>query len=220
MPTYKTAQGLLNRVLKTPYFGEVIPYHKVGGTAPLVVVVGENASGKSFFRRVVTSVCQHVTKKQIECIPLSMEARSSSMMGAMKGFVYGDESYESTGVNSVYLVTGGIKTSRSRDNPHVVFWDEPDLGLSGGYAAGLGKTLCEYANNPPKHLVAAFVVTHSRELLSQVLPCDPIYIHLGRDPSPTLQEWIDRPVKPLDPTGLKAESHKTFKKIQRVLNKK
>ena len=221
MTTYKTAKGILDRTLKTPYFTKsVIPYHRVEGKGPLVVVIGENASGKSFLRRVIGSVCMHFCKPKIEFMGLSMEGRRNTSFNPWMTFVYGDESYESTGVNSVDTVLTGIETCRKRETPHVIFWDEPDLGLSEGYAAGLGEKIRDFAIDPPKHTVAAFIVTHRRALVEALLPANPTLIYLGEEGPATLQEWVEAPIQAKDPSKLKHASRERSKAIKRVLDQR
>lgn len=73
-----TVKALLDELLALPYFrpfgGDpaAIPFVRSNGVTPLVVMVGDNASGKSFARRLVFALCQ---KRATECIHLSMEGR-------------------------------------------------------------------------------------------------------------------------------------------------
>ena len=60
--TFKTASQLLDHMLDLAYFhpeGDepaAIPCHRVAGRDPLVVMVGDNASGKSFARRIINAI--------------------------------------------------------------------------------------------------------------------------------------------------------------------
>lgn len=107
---------LVEDVLKYEYFwgdDAAIPYTWVPSEAqtPLVVVTGENASGKSFFRRVVQSYNQH---RGVENIHISMEGRRSISSNPLLVFIYGDEEIDATGVNSIKTVLSGIKTCQGR----------------------------------------------------------------------------------------------------------
>ncbi len=220
---FTTARTLLDRIFDLAYFHEedgavAIPYHRVDGRNRLIVIVGENASGKSFFRRIVQSVCR---KNKIECIPISAEGRRQIAYSPWLTFVYGDESYEATGVNSTNTVLSGIKTCRGREEKHVIFWDEPDLGLSDSWAAGVGQQLCKFAQDLPEKTVAAFVVSHNRALVRELLPAEPFYLHLGVDTAEapaTLQQWINKPCTPRDPELLLEMGHKRFQMIQHILD--
>jgi hypothetical protein len=223
-PTFEfnDAEGLINESLTLDYFSPnddgvtPIPAHWVPGKGKLVVVVGENASGKSFFRRIVSGVCKSTG---VECMPISMEGRGG-YYGGLRGMIYGDESWQATGVNSARTVKQGILTCESRDKPHVIFWDEPDLGLSENGCAGIGVAIREALTEPPKHTTAAIVVTHSKPLVRELLPLDPHYLHLGSEDAPkTLFDWLQRPIVPRHPDELLESGHRRFKLIQTILNR-
>jgi hypothetical protein len=226
--SFSNLSQLLDEVLWFPYFEPedekeaAIPVLRVPGAKknPLVVVVGDNAGGKSFFRRVVSVVAGHATK-DTEFIHLSMEGRMQSV--AWRSFIYGDEQYHCTGENSGGTVLTGIRTCLDRESRHVIFWDEPDLGLSDSWAAGMGQTLAQFSKDATKHTLAAFVVTHSKALVGQLLGTQPTYLHVGKAPEKapqTLQEWLDAPVAPRDLAQLKEESRKRYRKIQKIMNRR
>lgn len=219
---FKTALGLVRQILKLDYFradedGEVaIPAVWVPGTGPLVVVVGDNAGGKSFLRRIAHGMCQ---RNKVEFMDISMEGRRGISGAPWLVFVYGDEQHHSTGELSSGTILTGIKTCRDRKTNHVIFWDEPDLGLSEAWAAGAGQAIREYVEQANKHTLAAFVVTHSRPLVQQLLPLNPHYLHLGSDTAPeTLEAWTKRKVRARKLSRLPELSRKRFKAIQRILN--
>lgn len=219
---FNNSSQLFDHVLGLDYFhpdGDeppAIPFHRAAGEDPVVVVVGDNASGKSFARRIVCAICR---KNDIEAISISMQGRAGpDFSGGVRGFIYGDETYRSTGENSVSTVITGIETCRRRTTPHVMIWDEPDIGLSDSWAAGCGVAIRKFADEPPACTRAIVVVTHSRALVTQLLPVKPHYVHLGDgDPPPTLEAWIDRPVVPRDIAQLGELSHARFRKIQKIL---
>lgn|SRR5574338_615911 len=219
---FTTARGLLDHALELDYFhpndkGVVpIPVHRTHGRGNFVVVVGENASGKSFLRRILTALCREA---DIEMMPISMEGRGGEY-GGLRGFIYGDETWQSTGENSSVTVLTGIRTCEGREKPHVIFWDEPDLGLSDGWAAGMGQALCTFAKDLPKMTYGAIVVSHSRALVRELLPAKPHYLHVGSEEAPpTLEAWLERPIVARPIEQLKAESFKRFKAIQKILDR-
>lgn len=195
-----------------------IPYHFVETAGKLAVIVGENAAGKSFVRRLVSEMCRSI---HVEAIPLSMEHRAggSFMYGPARALVYGDEHTFATGANSASLVKTGITTCLGRDSSHVIFWDEPDIGLSDNAAAGAGAAIREFVPEATSHTRAIFVATHSRYLVRELLPLNPHYLHLGLGDKapPTLQDWVDRPVVPMDLDRLQKEGHARFKAILAIL---
>ncbi len=217
--------SILEHLLDMRYFhgedGEspVIPLHYAPGKVPLFVVVGPNAGGKSFLRRLVQAVCRKQTPR-VECMAVSMEFRTESGNPA-RAFVFGAEDWESTGQISGRTITSGIKTCHDRKIEHVVFWDEPDLGLSDGYAAGAGRTLAAFAKSMPEKTLAAFVVTHSKALLRQLVDAEPHYMHVGdEDPPKTLRAWLDTEAPVLSIEELSEASITRFRRIQKIIDKK
>jgi hypothetical protein len=72
----------------------------------------------------------------------------------------------------------------------------------------------------PEHTKGAFVVTHRRALVRQMMPANPHYVYLGSmTPPATLQEWVDTPspVRPIE--ELDEIAHRRFKKIQAILDR-
>ena len=209
------------------YFADddpAIPAVWVKGRCPLFLVLGENAAGKSFFRRCVQA-CVKLKTSIEEVIHLSMEARAGvNVMGAMKGFVYGDEDTRSTGENSANTVTTAIRTCTGRETSHLLYWDEPDVGMSEGAAMGAGHAIAEFVAELPEHTKGVFITTHSRSMvaaLSQSLR--PHFVHLGTAPDDapmSIEDWLTREVKPVSPDELCEASHRRFKAIQKILNEK
>ena len=196
----------------------IIPYHWAKGSCNLAVVLGENASGKSFLRRCAHSICQHLG---IEFLGISMELRYSG--GIERAFIFGDENTDATGVISLRTVLTGISTCRSREKPHVMCWDEPDLGLSDNAAAGVGLAIAEFIRRPGEHTKAIIVMTHSRALVEQLLPLDPHYVYLGCDPDKapaTLADWLKQPIVPADLEALREKMLVRFRAINKMLHGK
>lgn len=142
----------------------------------LVVVTGQNATGKSLFRRLLSAALKH---EKVEPIPVSMELRSEG--GMMRAFVFGSESYQATGEITAHSILGGIKTSRSRAERHSIIWDEPDIGLSDDYAAGAGLEIKEFLSPAPEKLFGVVVMTHRRCLIQQLLDLAPHHVRFGDD---------------------------------------
>lgn len=218
----KKLKSLVQQCLDTDYFKPneegvtPIPFVHVPGNSRLVVVVGDNASGKSFFRRIFEAVC---VRDEIDCITLNMQDRCSSEISRL--IVYGNEDSKSTGENSINTVLGSVRTSFSRTDNHTIFWDEPDIGLSADWSAGIGQKICELIMKPPKHLFGGVVVTHSKPLVEQLMLAKPHYIHLGTDDAPpNLKAWLNKPVRPQNIEHFEKHARKRWKLIQAVINKK
>ena len=89
-----------------------------GKPPPLVVIVGENAGGKSFLRRIITIGYRRL---DVELIHISMEGRRNVSYNPIMVMVYGGEDQESTGANPANTVLGAISTSKKREKPHAIF---------------------------------------------------------------------------------------------------
>jgi hypothetical protein len=188
---FTSAYTLLKRVFDLVYFDkndneQVFDYQwDCNRKSNLIVVVGENASGKSFLRRLMSAVAG---KAKIESIPVSMEGRQ--MSGVVRSFIYGDEQRDATGKNSALTVLTGIKTCQGRESDHIIIWDEPDLGLSESWSTSMGWTLRDFAQNLPEHTLAAVVITHNKALLRELVPLKPHFVHLGDEEIASLEQWL------------------------------
>ena len=202
----------------------------------LVLVLGENAGGKSFFRRLVRSMTATARKGNYgqpavkagpypvrEMINLSMQGRTGG--GMMGSFIYGNEAQDSTGDNSAHTVTMGIKTATSRAHRTIVYWDEPDIGMSAGSAAGAGMTIREMMDGDLPLVQGVFITSHSPALVHQLSLCKhkPHYLYLGNAEGPaTLEDWFQyqRTPTPVSPTELHEVSRVRRSLIQKILNRK
>ncbi len=217
-----TPVRLIARARNTRVLGDgPIRMRFVKGRGRLVVVLGENATGKSLFRRVIAAICSQACKPKVECIHVSMEGRAGpDYSGGVRSFIYGSEEWNATGVNTGHLVTTGISTSLGRENPHVLFWDEPDTGLSDDYAADAGHRIAQHVLSGPKHLKAAFVVTHRRALVGELLIAEPHALFFGEKQWANIASWLVRPVKRKNLEELYERSHKLFQQVTPLLKGK
>jgi energy-coupling factor transporter ATP-binding protein EcfA2 len=183
------------------------------GQGKLVIITGDNASGKSLVRRLVHS---KLHKKKTELIHISQQGRTTE--GLHRAFIYGAEDWESTGAISANTLQKSLKTSRSRGEKHCLFWDEPDIGLSDNYAAGLGVAIRNFIADPPALLQMAFLVTHNKALVKQLMPLKPWNLRLGGCPS--LQEWLDAEIVPASLDELYEKSHDRFRRIAKFEKRK
>lgn len=184
--------------------------------AKLIIAAGENASGKSFYRRLVQIDCQD---RKVECIHISVEGRRRISESPWLVFVYGDEERDSTGSNSASTILTGISTSRKRESKHVIVFDEPDLGMSEGASMGAGTALAEFLTNPPEHLEACVLITHSRHLLAKLKDVPNHFLHFGKEVH-DIDSWVNRPVVERSLEDLKETNHKRYKNIQGIINER
>lgn len=221
---FKNAKELLDVALALEYFKVIdgkppaIPYHRIAGKGRLVVLVGDNASGKSFVRRMVCTIAR---RNSVEAIHISMESRSGpDYTGGMRSFVYGLEEMHSTGQNSVGTVLGGMRTCKGRTHDHIMFWDEPDVGLSDSWAAGMGVAIRDFAADLPDHTRGVFLVTHSKAMVSQLFEARPHFVYFGDDPPMSMSHWFERPIIPRNIEELPKLSRTRFLKLQAIIHAK
>lgn len=200
-------------VNQLPYFQEVIKTSFTPNNNRCLIITGENATGKSFIRRIITQICK---QEKIELIHLSQESRRVG--GIISAFVYGDDSVDSTGYNSCNTVVGGITTCNGRDNDHFILWDEPDIGLSDRYAAGIGVTIKQFIDNIPKHTLGSIIITHSKHLVRQLLPINPSHLRVGDTSS--LIDWLNETVEPSDIKELKGRNSEMFHNLNKIIKLK
>jgi hypothetical protein len=201
------------------YFNDEDPAINVnfteGGKYPIIVMTGENATGKSFFRRLL----QVSLKKygNIECIHLSQEDRTYSG-NCFRGFIYGDENLESTGQITGRTIVNGIATCNSRETKHTIIWDEPDIGLSDAYSAGVGVKIKEFVENISELTFGVIVITHSKHLIRQLLPLNPHHLRFGDNKS--LDSFLNESVEPKNIDELGDKAFETFRKISAIMKNK
>lgn len=209
-----------------------IPYVWVPGSkdSRMALVLGDNAGGKSFFRRLFQSVTYGGHNRKPgpypvrEMIHLSMEARAGHMMyGMARAVVYGDEERDATGQLTASTIEGAIQTSTGRDHDVIVYWDEPDIGMSARSAAGAGIRIRDFTDTMPNHIKAVMVTSHSPELVERLAQAKetPHYLFLGDAQGPaTVTDWIkaQRDPVPVTPDELAQAGRARFKLIQGVIN--
>jgi hypothetical protein len=181
----------------------------------VLVVTGQNASGKSYLRRIISAALK-TNDKDMEVMNISQEKRTGADGSSTiaNSFIFGDERTQATGVNSLRTVTVGITTCRGREKMHAITWDEPDLGLSDEYAMDLGHKIADFAKEPTKTFLIT-VISHRRELLQPIAECDHHYIHVGPEKPGNLLAWINRKVVRLDIDDLQKKSREQFLAIAR-----
>lgn len=198
----------------------------VDGDERVLLVTGENASGKSLAFRLIM---QLANSGGVEPIAVSIRERTASgtdEMARMKRvFTYGDEETSSTGSVSARVVQSGFDALDTWGNPVILALDEPELGLSDGYARALGEYIGARAQGMAGNACGVMVVTHSRALargLLAGLEAQPTMIAmLGRGDAPvsSLGEWIDAtPERSVDDLlGLREKAHERFQAVSRIL---
>ena len=184
----------------------------------LLLVVGPNACGKSFLRRII-SMNLHPTKgPQTELIHLSQQDRSSAG-GGEKPFIYGSEDWESTGYITARTFWTGMKTSRGRNKSHVLLWDEPEIGMGEELQLGTSQWLAKQLTDWPKHLLGVVLLTHSR-IFVENLKDFPETKFFSFDGHKNPQEWLDRKILPVQPEEVLSCGIEKFRTLSAWLNRR
>lgn len=185
------------------------------GNDSLCIITGNNASGKSLVRKVLSS---HYHSEQIEFINLSMCGRTGGnfISGFQKLFIYGDESEESTGDNSAKILGKAIKTGLSREKPFVLFLDEPEVGCGEELQMAMALSIVNVEVMPM--CKGIYIVSHSRQFVRHFIPLNPTHFRLGD--KMTLVEWLSREVVPVDLSTFSSDNHEKWRWVESQLKKK
>lgn len=162
----------------------------------LVVVTGENASGKSLYVRVAAAIAQ---KQGALPISISIRERTGAglheMAGMRRSMMFGDEQDQSTGATSAKVVQSAFQNLQ-RPNGSMLILDEPELGMAEAYARALGEYIGQQSQEIPADCRGVLVVSHSRPLVRGLLdgyPETPSHAAISAEqPVPAgLTDWLD-----------------------------
>lgn len=195
----------------------------VEGDERVLLIVGANASGKSLVFRMIA---QMADADGIEALTLSIRERSASgpyeMARMRRSMIFGDEETSSTGAISARVVESGFSNLSSRGNA-ILGFDEPEIGLSDGYAEALGEYIAICVKGMHGNACGVMLVTHSRRLaegLVRGLGRDPAMLSMGEAPN-DVGEWIksreERSVEEL--LGLRTVALERFRTVNRLLGR-
>jgi antitoxin component of RelBE/YafQ-DinJ toxin-antitoxin module len=172
------------------------PFHATvtDGDDRLVVIAGENASGKSLAFRILA---HKVAATGALPITLSIRERcgagTADMARMRQVMMFGDEAEQSTGATSVKTIAAAFRSNLDRAAGCVLGLDEPELGLSDGYARALGELIGTNTASLPDTCSGVIVVTHSRTLVAAMVAAygaTPTFLHCGPGAS-DLATWLD-----------------------------
>lgn len=152
--------------------GSPFAFHVTEGArdSRVVVLVGENCSGKS----VLFQVMAGWARRHHGAAPLTVSIRERTgggtfeMGGLRRAMMFGDEGEQSTGATSVRVIQGAFSSAtgwaeKDGKSP-IIMLDEPDIGLAEGYAHAMGRWLAGLVEAAPR-VSGLVVVTHSRALV-------------------------------------------------------
>ncbi len=198
MEALKIAKALVSE--SAMWSSELNPFkaHIEDGMANLVVVAGDNGSGKSYFVEWMRGWGRgnHGLQETI-CISIRVRtgAGHSDMSGMRKSMVFGDEDVQSTGETSVAVALRAMHNMKSREESGyrcLMILDEPEIGLSSAYSFAFGELIAQKLAEIPCKSTSLVIVTHSRTFvtgLMKQLQQKPSFVYMGEAPQ-TLNEWL------------------------------
>lgn len=189
----------------------------------VLVVTGENASGKSLAFLVLNNLVRSFGKQDkidVLVMDIGMSRRANS--GIERAFIFGDEHLDSTGNISIKVIQTGVANSRSKDQYHYLMLDEPDIGVGEGYHNAIGQFLSEFAAALPERCLGLIVATHSRKITAKLLDAGASSLRLGSDLR-DVGDWVvngDLEKSLDDLIDLKNVSLERFRGVSKMLNGK
>jgi hypothetical protein len=199
---------ILNKTITSRPFREGVLQGKVEcGNEKLVVITGDNASGKSLFRKILHLNYQD---QKITLVNTSQQGRSES--GIVRAMMYGSEADEATGAISTKVFLKAIETGKLGKYPMAILFDEPEIGCSEEVQMAMGiKLASSYLD---MKVDCTYIISHSRQLLKQLAPCNPTHVRLGNFIS--FEEYLNREVIPYDLELLNSNSVELWRKIEKM----
>jgi hypothetical protein len=172
-------------------------FHLQPGDDRVVVLAGDNASGKSLLMNALASRAYY--EHGVEPIVVSMTARTGE--GMLRAFTYGNERMRATSEVSISVTLKALAGAKQRltspTSQTLVLLDEPDFGVAEGYAHAFGlKLAAALADLPTQGQWGLLVACHSRELvrgLVEGLGQNPAFVHTGQPI--TLDDWLKAPAR-------------------------
>lgn len=176
----------------------------------LLVVTGQNATGKSMVRRCLSGAAQ---REGLTPIAISMQRRTEG--GVVGAMMFGTEEWQATGQITGHSVIMGIKTADASEKRCVLIFDEPELGLSDEYALDAAHRIADFATKDGYKCLLVVVISHRKTIL-EVLDGKCMHVHLGEEPVTSLKAVINRKIVRANLEELKERSHQTFLHINAV----
>lgn len=194
-------------------------YHAQAGHPGVVVLAGDNASGKSLLLNLVGSRAYH--GHGVEPIVVSMSARTQG--GVFRALTYGSESDRATGQVSVATTLRALGSMSGRlenGGRTLVVLDEPDFGLAEQYGHAFGVRIGQALGQLPQDgWWSLLLASHSRELVRGLvdgLGTRPTFVHAGEPRK--LDEWLVPPQRqpPDELDALLSRAREQQKILERV----
>ncbi len=210
-------QEIVDSIIQGRWFsGETAPFKcsLTWDNPKLVIITGPNACGKSVLRKILHN---RASEAKLMYVNTSQEGRIQSS-GLERLMLYGTETDDSTGYNSVKQLTKCFQSIKSYEKPCVVMLDEPEIGCSEEVQAAIGQRIAQEWSQPDNMLAvrAFFIITHSRQVVKHALPANPSHWRLCDD-GMSLEQFVNREVVPVNLEQMMADSKETWHAVNRVM---
>lgn len=165
----------------------------------VILVYGDNASGKSLFRRLYASYVRGQFNESQTVEPLEVSMRTRAGGGMRASFMYGPctDQDNSSGAVSLGPINGLYCTAAGREHFTIVSLDEAEVGLCSTYHFALGQYLAQRHVDELQELqshLTTIIVTHSVEMAKGVidkLGYVPHLVALGGLSALPFNDWLD-----------------------------
>lgn len=214
------AEALGNTCLDEEYFGadgpcpvSVEPGNPETG---LLVVSGDNGSGKSLFLRALKA---HLRRADADIVIIDADARARTFSGFERSHIdANDEDGDSIAAIFSTGTMNAIADARAATAPSLLMLDDPDIGLSDAWAAAIGREIAELVRNMPDALMGIVVASHRRPLIGSLTSLEPSFVRIGTDRRPTL-EWLAGGPAAGNETiaGMKSDIRKRWLRIEKIM---
>lgn len=211
---FNLVEGFEDREDYEDYVDKLIDITNSINITKKTLLTGRNAGGKSFIRKLLTSIIHNKYKlegKKAAVLQASQELRTKSNpeFGAMSSFAH-DLEWLATSDNTLNCLQQVIN---KKDKASYIIIDEPEIGLGEELLLGV----CDWLNNELGSVDCGVLITsHSRTFIDYSTVCDE-WINLE---GLTKFEWLYRVPEQLDVEEFKEFSLGLFKCIRDRLNNK
>jgi ABC-type Mn2+/Zn2+ transport system ATPase subunit len=211
---FNLVEGFEDREDYEDYVDKLIDITNSINITKKTLLTGRNAGGKSFIRKLLTSIISNKYKlegKKALVLQASQELRTKSNpeLGAMSSFAH-DLEWLATSSNTLNCLQQVIN---KKDKASYIIIDEPEIGLGEELLMGV----CDWLNDQLEPANCGILITtHSRLFIEYSHICDE-WINLE---GLTKFEWVFRVPEKFNKEEFDQFSHNLFEVIRDRLNKK
>ena len=240
--TSPSPQEFIERCINREYYYPTIP-NEINATgkkniplplfykpteSKLVCVLGENGSGKSFFKRITKIVCDAIRSDFVEVSPEEKckndkeEPKPFYHYNYIKKVNYGKETCYPTSFNTVNSVISALDICKDKYVENYVFLDNPELGLTDNYACTMGMHIAKFIEKIPKNTKMVLVSTNSKVLITELEYLNPHFIYFGEnnDHPKSIEEWLNEMIKPISFSNLIIRTETKLNRLKSLIDKK